>query len=428
MKNIMLITIDCLRKDHIAPEIMPAMHRLKERGLSFEDVITHSSHTSIAFLSMFASVGFSQQPKRTLPGVLNEHGYTTAGITSQPQMYQIGVSKVAEDFQYMNSLNPRALNLIRKTRTTGIAYKLRSRHYKFYKVGQKLYKMAHKTAKKFYKRKHNRKPTWADGKVLNTCVHDLADTGKLKQPFFLWIHYLDPHWKYDPPKEYLNMNISDEEVYRLNKLYKETPEKVGRGNFRKIEELYRGEVRYVDAKISELLSFLEEKGLMDNTITVVSADHGEEFFEHGGTQHSVQLYDEVVNVPFIVHGIGKKGKVEGQRGHINLAPTILDLLGLPEEEGFQGKSMFEGSDKEILMKTVRRKLGIRTEQWKYISPGELYNLKEDPGEKINVAEENPELVRKFEKKLEPYKKEEYKEKEIEDEEVKSRLKALGYMD
>lgn len=427
MENILLITIDCLRKDCVTQELMPNIYELKKKGLTFENVITHGSHTRIAFLSMFASVVPFNNAATSLPSVLKKYGYKTIGVTSQPQIYQSSLNKLVKDFDHMNSLNATMLNFLNKTEPTGIAYKFGVNSPKIYNLGRYLYKKYKNIIKK---NKKIKKRNWSDAKNLNNALYGLANKDKIKEPYFIWVHYLDPHWPYIPPKEYIGQKIDNEEISKVNRIYKnkETPYKINEEVHIKARELYSGEVRYIDFRINELISFLEEQGLMKNTITLITADHGEEFFDHGGIQHGRQLYEELVNVPFIVHGYEKQGKINGQRGHINLAPTILDLLDLPEEESFQGESMFKGSDNEIVMKTAKGKLGIRTEQWKYISPGELYNLREDPKEKINVAEGHAELVRKFEKKLEPYRKEEYKEEEIEHEEVKERLKALGYLD
>jgi arylsulfatase A-like enzyme len=453
MKNILLITIDCLRKDYVTPELTPNIWKLKEEGLSFEDVITHSSHTSIAFLSMFASVTFDQIPEKSLPGILNKYGYTTIGITSQPQMYQRSLSKVREDFQFMNSLNPSAINLMGKIGLKGLAYKLRTQKlFPIYKLGQAVYRHFIELKKVIFQNENERESTWADARYLNECVHDLLKMHKIKEPFFLWVHYLDPHWRYYPPPEFLEGGITDVEIININKMYKDTPNYLTDKELEKIRNLYQGEVKYVDQKLGELLSFLKIEGLLSNTIKIVTADHGEEFLEHGGTQHSTQLYDEVVNVPFLIQGYGKKGKVKGQRGLINLAPTILEILGLPEEKCFRGKSMFNGENKDIVMKTfhgklgtgfVSGKLGMRTEEWKYISSGELYNLKTDPGEKKNVAKENSNIVNMFENKLKGYRVDEGLEgidlkkievekrtelSEGEEELVKERLRSLGYLD
>jgi len=306
-----------------------------------------------------------------------------------------------------------------------------------YRLATILYEAVWKTIEDRYQANIN-KPAFADGKTMNTLATKLLQN-QSKEPFFLWIHYMDAHCPYSPPRSSLTIDITRQEQERLNQLvikhnYVETlsPE-----DFRKIKELYERSVSYADFRIGELIMNLHRLELLKNTVVIVSADHGEELLDHGGLQHSVQLYDEVMRVPLIIYGIEKKGEVRGQRGLINLAPTILDLLGLPEEPNFKGKSMFQEADDEVVMITGTGRLGIRTEGWKYISPNELYDLQKDPKEKSNVAQENDGVVREFETRLNRYGwKENFKTKksmqyELSEEETKiieSRLKELGYMD
>ena len=128
---------------------------------------------------------------------------------------------------------------------------------------------------------------------------------------FLFIHYIDPHAPYEPPK-------------RFEKAFS--------------EDLYYGEVAFVDFQIGRLLKFLKEHALLDGTLLIVTSDHGEGLGDHGASTHGVFLYDEIIRVPLIMSGAGiPKGKTVAETvGLIDVTPTILDLAGLEPDPSLPG--------------------------------------------------------------------------------------------
>ena len=136
------------------------------------------------------------------------------------------------------------------------------------------------------------------------------------EKFFMWVHLYDPHDPYDPPEPYKSV-------------YGERP--------------YDGEIAYVDAEVGKLLQKLQMLRLFDRTIIVLTSDHGEGLGEHNEPTHGVFLYNTTQHVPLMIYIPGKKGKrITGTIGHIDLAPTILELVGLnhiPSDAG--KKSSFE---------------------------------------------------------------------------------------
>jgi arylsulfatase A-like enzyme/Tfp pilus assembly protein PilF len=143
---------------------------------------------------------------------------------------------------------------------------------------------------------------------------------KAKSPFFLWAHYYDPHYEYRPPEPYAK-------AFALNR--------------------YDGEIAYMDAQIGALLEGLRAAGKLENTLVVVVGDHGEGLMEHGERQHGVFLYDYALRVPLL---IAWEGRVPAGRrirdlcGLCDVAPTVLDLLGLPSggSDGRSLKPLLEG--------------------------------------------------------------------------------------
>jgi arylsulfatase A-like enzyme len=141
----------------------------------------------------------------------------------------------------------------------------------------------------------------------------------------LLVHYQDPHSPYEPP-------------FPFDRLFGGTSKVAGEREVK--EALYDGEIAYADREIADLLASLGRRGLLDDAVIVYSADHGEEFLDHGGWLHSRTLYEEMLHVPFAVRIPGMKpGRVGEVVSLVDLAPTILDVFGIPAPKAFQGKSL-----------------------------------------------------------------------------------------
>jgi arylsulfatase A-like enzyme len=153
------------------------------------------------------------------------------------------------------------------------------------------------------------------------------------EPFFLWLHVLDPHWPYEPPEEWL------EHPERHPRRWGEPDmvtavqagnTKPGAAERERVAELYAGEIRYVDAELARVLGALRELGLYERALIVLASDHGEEFWEHGRYEHGHTLYDEVLRVPlaFKLPGTPVRATVDAAVSTEALVPTVLDALGL----------------------------------------------------------------------------------------------------
>lgn len=205
------------------------------------------------------------------------------------------------------------------------------------------------------------------------------------EPFFLWLHYFDPHMLYAAPAAYDN-------------LIPDSP--------------YHAEVRYVDTEIGRLLRNLESLGLGDRTLVVLTSDHGEALGEHGEATHSYYVFESTMHVPLIVWGA--KSMTQGRRVEslvrsIDIGPTILDLLDLPRLENAQGRSLVplmtgEVADLELIgygeSMELRSAFGssilraVRRGDWKYIHKlrPALFDLSRDPHELDDLASRHPDKV------------------------------------
>jgi arylsulfatase A-like enzyme len=166
------------------------------------------------------------------------------------------------------------------------------------------------------------------------------------QPGLLYLQYMEPHAPYEPVEPYrsrferredgagdsaaLNAKLVGLHWWEL------TPADV-----HLLESLYDGEVAAIDAELQRLFAELERRGFLDRSIVIVVGDHGEEFWEHGNLMHGTTLYNETVRVPLIVVAPGVDGgqRIEENVSLVDVAPTLLDLLGLAAEPRFEGRSL-----------------------------------------------------------------------------------------
>lgn len=276
--------------------------------------------------------------------------------------------------------------------------------------------------------------------------------------FFLWFHYMDAHYPYLPPSNYARQfcgrHISR---YRMTTLHQKliknltTPEQLTTVEIDMLINLYDANIRYVDENIRRLWDSL--KGRLDNTVIIVSADHGETFGEHGSLGHGT-LHDEVLHVPLVMAGgnIKAGAVVKGLVELMDLAPTIVELAGINSVKGFHGRSLLHtingscGAGKEIVSTRVFPRYNVRgfsyrTSDWKYIRNEsldkadtlvleELYNLKNDPQERCNLHDTVNEKANRFElesrKNIAQFKQRKAEEKtNYERQRIRAKLNKLG---
>lgn len=256
------------------------------------------------------------------------------------------------------------------------------------------------------------------------------------QPWLLFLRHMDPHSPYLPPAPFERMfyhgnecdpnNRSMDPVMSFKPFCDYFAAWMPRGISDKdyVIAQYDGAVAYMDAAIQTLFTALAANGILDDTIVVITADHGETLYDHECWFDHHGLYDCVLHVPLIIRYPPKlpAGKrICGYCDHPDLTPTILELAGIEAPDAFDGRSLLPlvsgevaSYDTEIYITecTWMRKHGWRTPEWKLIvalepdfhfkPPVELYNLIQDPGENNNLADELPDVVQHLKARMEAW--------------------------
>ncbi len=239
--------------------------------------------------------------------------------------------------------------------------------------------------------------------------------------FFCWVHFYDPHDPYDPPEPYAS-------TYAQNR--------------------YDGEIAYMDQSVGKLLAKLDELGVSDRTLVIVTGDHGEGLGEHDELTHGMFLYSTTQHVPLLIRVPGgKQRRISGIVRHIDLAPTVLDLLGLPPSTAMQGSSLIpvingtETSHRTAYAESLyalhhygwSSLRSLTTDRYDFIeSPkAELFDRRKDPGQLRNLIRDREPVASDLAEQLGAI-VEQYTRKDLEgpkkmDSDTEEKLRSLGYL-
>jgi len=246
-------------------------------------------------------------------------------------------------------------------------------------------------------------------------VLEWLDQRPQEKPFFLYVHTIDPHVPYKPPRQFLEMYdatpysgvvdfSSDNELLekiKAGRIPLNARDKVH------LEALYDGEISYHDVHFNSILDGLARRNLADDTMVIIVADHGEEFWDHGSVGHGHSVYEELLHIPMIVRLPGTTGtalRVEDAVGLVDVMPTVLEALGQPLPDGLAGQSflpLLRGETADA----PRTAVSGFMEGWRTVVSGRyklihrtlerqmLYDLSRDPQEQTDLGPEHPIGVR-----------------------------------
>lgn len=360
--NVLLITIDACRPDHMSlygyrRRTTPNLEVLGKNSLVFTQAYSQGNFTDLSLHSLLTGLypsaflkGDTIVPGRALAEYLKDFGYDTHAINDLRE----GRGFFARGFdRFDNSLSLRNRGALQ-----------------------------------------NQTAVSSDADLTVLAQHFLNRRDQAKRPFFLWVHYSDPHGRYLEHKKF----------------------SFGKSELRR----YDSEIAHTDHQISRLLNFARQRGLLKNTVIVVGADHGEAFGEHGFRTHGHSLYEEEVHVPLLIfvptgRGGGHGRKITAPVENVDIVPTVLDLVGFGRKTSpMHGESLLGPAFQQTPLRSPgvfaesRHKGGntksLRLDRWKIIynvrdSYFELYDLKADPKELTNLADARPRVLAAMKKAL-----------------------------
>lgn len=450
MRDIVLVTVDSLRADHVGwhgydRETTPNLDELADEARVFSRAFAHACSTRPSFPSILTSSyalmhgGFERisSDRTTLAEALSRGGYRTAGFHSN--LY------LSADFGY-----DRGFDTFYDSRTDpSVTAKVRNsvkRHLDsdglVYRSLQQLFNATEKRAG------IEVGSPYVDATELTDLaldwVREAADDG----PRFLWVHYMDVHHPYVPPadhqRRFRDDPVSDRDAVQLRRKMLESPEDLSERERRTILDLYDAEIAYVDDEVDRLLEGVRS-AWGDDTAVAFTSDHGEEFADHGGFSHSATFYDEVLHVPLLLSD-GTGGEFDDLVGLLDLAPTLVDCGGLAPPDTFEGSSLLDDDwDRtEVIAEWAdtdpesdARRFAIRSEDWKYVRLDDgierLFVLESDPGEQNNVVDAVPDVADEFRARLQAHRERLAATNQdlgdvTMDEDVAERLRLLGYQE
>ncbi len=301
---------------------------------------------------------------------------------------------------------------------------------------------------------------WLDGGPADGAAPPTGATptgGGARPSRLLYLQFMEPHVPFEPPaplRARFAPSVGVEQAARLNAWARslalgQSP--LSAEELAQVTALYDGDVAAADAELGLLFEALEQRGILKDALVIVTADHGEELLEHGNFGHGSNLFDETVRVPLIMAGPGvPAGRVVNQNvSLIDVAPTVLELLGLPPEGRFEGRSLVPllrdeapANAVDVILQLPRKTLDwdlrqhreglVRGSEKLLVGPegvGELFDLAADPGEQMP---QGPPAGATLQAALEAAnaelaaRQQPQEEKAHVDEATKEKLRALGY--
>ncbi len=446
--HILLIMVDTLRADRLScydygGNQTPAIDALARDSILFRFTIAQAAWTRPATASLLTSLHpdshkanelDQQLPDEltTLPEALTEQGYRTVGCVNN-----INVNRSFNFHQGFNEftyLAPNYLFLADESSSKLLG------HWLMRKV------------RKLVDRSRRVEEFYQDADMVNEHLLAGFATAADSRPTFYFVQYMDPH---DP---YFAHPYNGEALNLV-----ETPDP-GPDRVEEVSQLYDGEVSFLDSRLETVFQRMRELGIYDNTLIILTADHGEELYDHRGWFHGSTLYQELIQVPLIIKLPGNRlagNEVEQLTRQVDIAATILGQVDLLPPAAFQGidvvTALAESRDDEsapvswpvghITAKTVFRGTELHSliaGDWKLVraSKGnarglpqvELFRLDQDLAEQRDLSAEHPERVSELEKLLDAELAaalatgaREAQSQEL-DEATRARLEALGYLD
>jgi len=435
--NVFILLLDALRSDHLGcygyeRKTSSRIDRLAAEGVLFKNAYAPSSWTLPSTGSMLTSLyprehgaanstrGISQMAV-TLAERMHRAGYDTAAFSANYCFVtaERGFDRGFDHFElFVNESSTVSAGVLNRTR------KLPERYGTVVKAAAEQLNLA--------------------------ALKWLDERENTSRPVFMYLHYMDPHNPYEPPKPFDTLfdpdytgTVDGKSIF--DAIHKRAFEVTDRDK-QHVVALYDGEIVYADSQISNLLDELEKRELLQDALVIITADHGEELFERGDIGHGPTLYEEVLRVPLIMWQKQPEqpgATVDSCVTLLDIVPTVLNVCGIQSKGALRGKPLLPpaeevGSntvwaevDEDILYTAHKRSL--IEGNWKIITSGssrELYDLSTDPHEKNDLSAARKELVESLARKVAEFSRKLERRAspviDLDDEKLKE-LESLGYV-
>lgn len=389
--NVIVVLVDALRADHLEPygytlrHTSPNLARFATRAMVFDNVISQAGWTVPSVASIFTGVN---------PQVHQVLRYNQSSRVEMDSM-SLDHDTIAEMFKKGGYSTAALLKSIVVDSGRG------------YSQGFDSFDVV------------NPKQNQADGdsarELTDRAISYLETAKTAGKPFYLYLHYMDPHSPYKAPEpfysKYKNASYSGPVSgahMQIENDYKKAGKMPSPADIEQMYALYDAEIEYWDSQFGRFMQTLVSSGMDPNTIVVVMADHGEAFCEHGLNLFHENLWQENIHVPFIIKAPNMKtGHAKNWAQNVDLAPTLAELTGLPKGKYWQGNSQVpvlkgQAAPVDVAYSEYADFRTVIDQSGKKLLTGVpggplLFDLSKDPGEKNNLAASLPDDVARLKK-------------------------------
>lgn len=424
--NVLLVTIDTLRGDSVGLDggvvKTPNLDRLGRAGTWFTNAICQQPNTNASHASIFTGVfpfvhGVRQHmidlllPNvSTLAEILDAQGYETAGLYSWVSLEK-GFSGL-RGFDTYEDLSIHLVPMMRDPRFEDliVTYRLLGKYLFVPNLVENLILQGQQNAVE--------DTTIGRADVTtDAALRWLDANAKGPKPFFLWLHYYDPHYPYQPPAPFDTMydpgytGDVDGSMKTIHYIYANNTGDLTPADVNHIHALYDGTISFADQQLQRVLDKLNGLAITDNTLVVVTADHGESLGTQGRWFHGPRTNYTDIHVPLVFHlpsAIPSNNGIKASVQSIDIMPTILDLLQLPVPPVVQGKSLMPLIKQDvsqihqgaITMLDTYGEISLVTDDWHFIwrrsdQTTSLYDYHSDPLELMDLNPQQPDIVAKL---------------------------------
>lgn len=464
--NLLLITIDCGRQDHIYDKKTetPNIDALREEGIVFTNAFSQASTTYPSFFSLFLSQyvsthGFTHQDPNYykkvdgnfLPVLFGKSGWELAMFSGFDLLQDVLIRDIGNCVRGSGSIP--VLEEMLKDESEKPGFLIKKIHPQSSFLPNKI--------KAHWNRIINLRSKTAAEKITEKAIDWLSN--RRDRSFFLWTHFFDSHEFYAAPRKWIKRYYKKPKTKKSRNAYQEATE---RGfwfprhfeeylkNLKDLDILpasYQASLSYIDEQIGRLIDYLKISGEYEKTFIILTADHGENLMENGMLCGHYKLFDQTTKIPLIIKDpdLGVPVELSCLAQHIDVMPTVLERFELSFPENMQGKNLWPcirdrrevnefafAEHDRLCQKTVR------SPKWQYLwaDPGiehphgivfesDLLLNRIEPGDAKNYAPDYPLLCKEFRSLIQGLSRmqNESKEEKALSEKWKQRLMALGYL-